>query len=41
MDFNDIGFNEMVVMDLEEAAKHVRTSFHSWNDDKSTVVILR
>ena len=33
--------DEMVVMDLEEAAKHVRTSFHSWNDDKSTVVILR
>ena len=33
--------DEMVVMDLEEAAKHVRTSFYSWNDDKSAVVILR
>lgn len=33
--------DEMVVMDLEEAGSHIRTTFHSWNENKSTVVILR
>lgn len=33
--------DEMEVMDLEEAGSHIRTSFHSWSEDKSTVVILR
>ena len=33
--------DEMEVMDLEEAGSHIRTTFHSWSEDKSTVVILR